>query len=144
MSTRQNSKTHESFLVLYRDLYQHASFLDETVVRMVHRRKVERSEMESHLAQMLAAITRSQEKHRSLRYTRSGRGKGGDAFHNDMVRVTKVVRMQVVILLKTSFLADKPNPGMDYITTLSDLTHNVQGAFQHVVRSNVLMPIMMN
>jgi hypothetical protein len=136
-------KTHESFLYLYKELFDHTDFLEDVVVRMVHGRKVEREHLESHLAQMVASIAVSHKKHRVLNYMRSRR-RPKDHFHNDMVHATKVIRGQVIILLKASFLAEKPFPGMDYIKTLSDLTNNIHGAFQHVVRSNVLMPIMMN
>jgi hypothetical protein len=142
LAISQNPRTHEGFLLLYRELFEHTEFLEDTVVRMVHGRRVDRERLEAHLAQMAASIASS---HRRLRLLRRRRGtRGDDGFHNDMVRATRVVREQAHILLKTSFLAERTHPGMDYIKTLSDLTNNVQGAFQHVVRSNVLMPIMMN
>ncbi len=144
MAISHDPRTHEGFLLLYRELFEHTAFLEDAVVRMVHGRRVERDRLEAHLAQMSASIAQSQRKLRLLSYHRSSRGGAGSRFHNDMVRATKAVREQVAILLRASFLADRLHPGMDYIKTLSDLIHNVQGAFQHVVRSNVLMPIMMN
>ncbi len=144
MTIGQNSKTHESFLILYKELYEHTPFLEECVVRMVHGRKVDKAQLESHLAQMTAAIATSHKKSGLLTVLRTPRGAGKDLFRRDLVRATRVSRDQVTILLKTSFLVERTHPGMDYIKTLSDLITNIHGAFQHVVRSNVLMPLMMN
>jgi len=48
------------------------------------------------------------------------------------------------VLLKTSFLVENREVEEDYLQTLSDVTDNIAGAFQHVVRSNVLMPVLLN
>lgn len=137
-------RTHEGFLLLYRELFEHVEFLEDVIVRMVHGRRVDRDLLESHLAEMTASIALARRKLRLLRTRRTSRGGIPEHFHNDMVRATRVVQGQVAILLRASFLVDRPHPGMDYIKTMADLVHNVQGSFQHVIRSNVLMPIMMN
>ncbi len=61
-----------------------------------------------------------------------------------MLRVSKVVKGQLAVLLKTSFLVETGKEEDDYLQTLSDAIDNIAGAFQHVVRSNVLMPVMLN
>jgi hypothetical protein len=136
--------TREPFMDLYRDLYGHTSFLEDALERMIHRQRVERPQLESHLAQILAAISVTQKRHPIQRFTRKVNGMHPDPFHNQMVKVTKVVREQTSILLKASFLVEKGDPGLEYIQTLSDVHDNILGAFQHVLRSNVLIPVVLN
>jgi hypothetical protein len=46
-----------------------------------------------------------------------------------MVKVTKVVKEQGSVLLKSSFLTEKGHPGLEYIQTFSVCTRNILVAF---------------
>ena len=100
--------------------------------------------LESHLAQMIASISLSQKKFSRPRAAKRVRKDHPDYFRNEMLRVSKVIKGQLSVLLKTSFLVENREVEEDYLQTLSDVTDNIAGAFQHVVRSNVLMPVLLN
>ena len=134
----------EHFMRLYRDLYEHAYFLEESLGRLLKREKIDRTQLENHLSQMIEAIGRSGKDHLTLTFTRRGKKKHSDTFHNDMVRVTKVVRNQAGVLLKTSFLAEKSDPGLEFIQTLSNVHDNILVAFQHVLQNQVFLSVSLN
>jgi hypothetical protein len=144
MSLSQDSDVRESFLELYRELFSHVSYLEVVIERLVHGQHVDRTMLENHLAQMIASISVSQKKHAKPRSAKRVRKDHPDYFRNEMLRVSKVIKGQLAVLLKTSFLVDSREVEEDYLQTLSDVTDNIAGAFQHVVRSNVLMPVMLN
>jgi hypothetical protein len=118
--------------------------LEVVIERLVHGQHVDRPMLENHLAQMIAAIAVSQKKHTKPRAPKKVRKDHPEYFRNEMLRVSKVIKGQLSVLLKTSFLVDSREVEEDYLQTLSDVTDNIAGAFQHVVRSNVLMPVMLN
>jgi hypothetical protein len=118
--------------------------LEDALENLIHRKKVDKNELEEHLQQILLTLTDYNKKHETLRFTRKGRKKDPNPFHNQMVKVTKVVREQTGVLLKTSFLVEKGDPGFEYLQTLSDVHDNILGAFQHALRNNVLMPVVLN
>jgi hypothetical protein len=132
------------FLELYKDLYDHADYLEDALERLLHRKKVDRDRLDEHLNQILISLSASQGKHATCRFTRKGKKSDPNPFQNQMVKVTRVVQEQTSVLLQTSFLLDRGDPGLEYIQTLSDVHENILGAFQHVLRSNVLMPIVLN
>ena len=144
MGLSQDSDVRESFLELYRELFSHVSYLEVVIERLVHGQRVERPMLESHLAQMIASISVSQKKFARPRVTKRLRKDHPDYFRNEMLRVSKVIKGQLSVLLKTSFLVENRDIEEDYLQTLSDVTDNIAGAFQHVVRSNVLMPVLLN
>jgi hypothetical protein len=144
MSPKERTDSRESFMFLYQELFDHASFLEETLTRLIRRQKVDRVRIESHLAQMLASIAQSNKKHLTHRYSRKGKNKASNEFHNEMVKVTKVVKEQASILLKSSFLTENSNPGIEYIQTFSDMHENVLVAFHHVIQTNMFVPISLN
>lgn len=131
-------------MLLYQDLYDHVEFLEETLDRLIRRQKVDRGRIEGHLSKMLASITRSNQKHMTHRFSRKRKNQASNAFHNEMVKVTKVVKEQTAILLESSFLIEKGDPGLEYIQTLSDMHENILVAFHHVVQTNIFMPISLN
>jgi len=144
MSPKERTDSRESFMFLYQELFDHASFLEETLTRLIRRQKVDRVRIESHLAQMLASIAQSNKKHLTHRYSRKGKNNASNEFHNEMVKVTKVVKEQASILLKSSFLTENSNPGIEYIQTFSDMHENVLVAFHHVIQTNMFVPISLN
>ena len=144
MAIPQNSDVRESFLELYRELFSHVSYLEVVIERLVHGQHVERAMLENHLAQMIASIAVNLKKYSKPRVTKKLRKDNPEYFRNEMLRVSKVIKGQLSVLLKTSFLVDSREVEEDYLQTLSDVTDNIAGAFQHVVRSNVLMPVMLN
>jgi hypothetical protein len=144
MSLSQDSDVRENFLELYRELFSHVSYLEVVIERLVHGQHVDRTLLENHLAQMIASISVSQKKYTKPRVVKRVRKDHPDYFRNEMLRVSKVIKGQLSVLLKTSFLVDSREVEEDYLQTLSDVTDNIAGAFQHVVRSNVLMPVMLN
>ncbi len=144
MGLSQDSDVRESFLELYRELFSHVSYLEVVIERLVHGQRVERPMLESHLAQMIASISVGQKKFARPRVVKRLRKDHPDYFRNEMLRVSKVIKGQLSVLLKTSFLVENRDIEEDYLQTLSDVTDNIAGAFQHVVRSNVLMPVLLN
>ena len=144
MGTQPEADTRENFLEIYRDLFSHVSFLEQCIERLIHGQRVDRAMLESHLAQIIASISMNQKKFIKPRTAKRLRKDHPDYFHNQMVRVSKVIKGQLSVLLKTSFLVESREIEEDYLQTLSDATDNIAGAFQHVVRSNVLMPVMLN
>jgi hypothetical protein len=144
MGQSQDSDVRESFLELYRELFSHVSYLEVIIERLVHGQHVDRPMLENHLAQMIASIAVSQKKYARPRVLKKLRKDHPDYFRNEMLRVSKVIKGQLSVLLKTSFLIESREVEEDYLQTLSDVTDNIAGAFQHVVRSNVLMPVMLN
>jgi hypothetical protein len=144
MAASHYSDVRESFLELYRELFSHVSFLEVMIERLVQAERVDRPMLENHLAQMIAALSLNQKKYVHPKVWKKVRRTHPDYFRNEMLRVSKVIKGQLVVLLKTSFLVEGREVEEDYLQTLSDLTDNVAGAFQHVVRSNVLMPVMLN
>jgi len=144
MGLSQDSDVRESFLELYRELFSHVSYLEVVIERLVHGQRVERPMLESHLVQMIASISVSQKKFARPRTAKRVRKDHPDYFRNEMLRVSKVIKGQLSVLLKTSFLVESREVEEDYLQTLSDVTDNIAGAFQHVVRSNVLMPVLLN
>jgi len=144
MGKAQNSDVRESFLELYRELFSHVSFLEVVIERLVHGQHVDRTGLENHLAQMIAAISVNEKKYTHPRTLKRVRKNHPDYFRNEMLKVSKVVKGQLAVLLKTSFLVESADIEEDFLQTLSDVTDNIAGAFQHVVRSNVLMPVMLN
>jgi len=144
MAVPQDSDVREGFLELYRELFSHLSYLEVVIERLVHGQHVDRATLESHLAQMIATIAVKLKKFSKPRTPRRVRRDHPDYFRNEMLRVTKVIKGQLSVLLRTSFLVESREVEEDYLQTLSDATDNVAGAFQHVVRSNVLMPVMLN
>jgi hypothetical protein len=144
MPLSQNPDVRESFLELYRELFSHVSYLEVVIERLVHGQHVERAMLENHLAQMIASIAVNMKKFSKPRVTKKLRKDHPEYFRNEMLRVSKVIKGQLSVLLKTSFLVDSREVEEDYLQTLSDVTDNIAGAFQHVVRSNVLMPVMLN
>ena len=144
MGQAQDSDVRESFLELYRELFSHVSFLEVVIERLVHGQHVDRPMLENHLAQMIAGIALHEKKWAKPRLPKRVRKDHPEYFRNEMLRVSKVIKGQLSVLLKTSFLVDDRDVEEDYLQTLSDATDNIAGAFQHVVRSNVLMPVMLN
>ncbi|HVZ81080.1 MAG TPA: hypothetical protein VHE12_09865 [bacterium] len=144
MGQAQDSDVRESFLELYRELFSHVSFLEVVIERLVHGQHVDRPMLENHLAQMIAGIALHEKKWTKPRLPKRVRKDHPEYFRNEMLRVSKVIKGQLSVLLKTSFLVDEREVEEDYLQTLSDVTDNIAGAFQHVVRSNVLMPVMLN
>jgi hypothetical protein len=144
MGLTQDTDLREGFLELYRELYSHVSFLETVIEKIVHGNAVDRAMLESHLAQMIAFISTIQKKYALPKTWKRVRRTHPDYFRNEMLRVSKVIKSQLAVLLKTSFLVENPKSEEDYIQTLSDVTDNISSAFQHVVRSNVLMPVMLN
>jgi hypothetical protein len=144
MGMSQNSDVRESFLELYRELFSHVSFLEMVIERLVHEQHVDRIGLENHLAQMIASLSVNQKKHSHPRTLKRVRRTHPDYFRNEMLKVSKVIKGQLAVLLKTSFLVESRDVEEDFLQTLSDVTDNIAGAFQHVVRSNVLMPVMLN
>lgn len=144
MGQSQDSDVRESFLELYRELFSHVSYLEVIIERLVHGQHVDRPMLENHLAQMIASIAVGQKKYTRPRILKRLRKDHPDYFRNEMLRVSKVIKGQLSVLLKTSFLIDSREVEEDYLQTLNDVTDNIAGAFQHVVRSNVLMPVMLN
>ncbi len=144
MPETQDSDIREGFLELYRELFGHVPYMETVIERLVHCQPVDRSMLENHLAQMIASLAMAQKK---LALPRGAKGlKRGqpDYFRREMLKVSKIIKGQLAVLLKTSFLVDSREAEEDYLQTLSDATDNIAGAFQHVVRSNVLMPVMLN
>ena len=144
MGLSQDSDVRESFLELYRELFSHVSYLEVLIERLVHGQHVDRAMLENHLTQMIAAISVHQKKFAKPKTIRKVRKDHPDYFRNEMLKVSKVIKGQLSVLLKTSFLVESREVEEDYLQTLSDVTDNIAGAFQHVVRSNVLMPVMLN
>jgi len=132
------------FLDLYRELYGHAGYLEDVLEGLIHRRGVDRHELDGHLMGILHALEDSHKRHETLRFTRKGKRTSADPFHNQMVKVSRVVQEQAAVLLKTSFLLDKGDPGFEYLQTLSDVHDNILGAFQNTLQNNVLMPVVLN
>ena len=131
-------------MLLYEELFEHASFFEDTLQRLIRRQKVDREKIENHLSLMVDSITQSNETHRTHRFSRKGKNKSSNNFHNEMVRVTKVIKEQSSILLQSSFLTEKGDPGLEYIQTLSDMHENVLMAFHHVLQTNIFQPISLN
>ena len=144
MALPQGTDVRESFLDLYRELFSHLSYLEVVIERLVHGQHVDRPMLENHLAQMIASIAVSQKKFAKPGTAKKVKRDHPDYFRNEMLRVSKVIKGQLSVLLRTSFLVDGRDVEEDYLQTLSDVTDNIAGAFQHVVRSNVLMPVMLN
>jgi hypothetical protein len=144
MPETQDSKIREGFLDLYRELFNHVPYLETVIERLLHDQPVDRAILENHLAQMIASLAMAQKKlalPRGVKVTKKGKP---DYFRSEMLKVSKVIKGQLGVLLKTSFLVETREAEEDYLQTLSDVTDNIAGAFQHVVRSNVLMPVMLN
>lgn len=144
MGQSQDSDVRESFLELYRELFSHVSYLEVVIERLVHGQHVDKPMLENHLAQMIASIAVGQKKFTRPKILKRLRKDHPDYFRNEMLRVSKVIKGQLSVLLKTSFLIENREVEEDYLQTLNDVTDNIAGAFQHVVRSNVLMPVMLN
>ncbi len=144
MSPTQEPDIKESFLDLYRDLFTHVPFLEVVIERLVHGQLVDRVMLENHLGQMIAAISIKQKKIGRQTPVKRVRKDHPDYFRSEMTKVSRVIKGQLVVLLKTSFLVENRDVEEDFLQTLSDVTDNIAGAFQHVVRSNVLMPVMLN
>jgi hypothetical protein len=140
----ERTDSRESFMELYQELYEHQPFMEDILTRFIRRQKVDRAMVESHLAEMLASISQSNKKHKTHIYSRKGKTVTPDSFHNEMVKVTKVVKGQTAVLLKTSFLMDKSHPGIDYIQTWSDVHENILIAFHHVIQTHIFVPISLN
>lgn len=144
MALPQDADIRESYLELYRELFSHVSYLEVVIEGMFHGQHVDRVTLENHLAQMIAAISVNQKKYGRAKIVKRLRKNHPDYFKNEMMKVSKVIKGQLSVLLKTSFLVESGKEEDDYLQTLSDVIDNVAGAFQHVVRSNVLMPVMLN
>jgi hypothetical protein len=144
MSLIQDTDLREGFLELYRELYSHVPFLESVIEKIVHGNAADRAMLENHLAQMIAFISTVQNKYSLPKTWKRVRRTHPDYFRNEMLRVSKVIKSQLAVLLKTSFLVENRGNEEDYLQTLSDVTDNISSAFQHVVRSNVLMPVMLN
>jgi hypothetical protein len=144
MSQTQDSDVRECFLELYRDLFSHVSYLEIVIERLVHGQHVDRTALEEHLTQMISAISINQKKFARPVGAKRPRKNHPDYFRNEMLKISRIVKGQLAVLLKTSFLIENREPEEDYLQTLSDVTDNIAGAFQYVVRSNVLMPVMLN
>ncbi len=144
MGSSTEADVREGFLELYRDLFSHVSYLETTIEAMIHGQHVDRVTLENHLTQMIGSIAVSLKKHTLPKLARRPRRNHPDYFRYEMLRVTKVIKDQLAVLLKTSFLVETGKEEDDYLQTLSDAIDNIAGAFQHVVRSNVLMPVMLN
>lgn len=144
MGLSTDADVREGFLELYRDLFSHVSYLETVIESMVHAQRVDRVALENHLAQMIASGSMGLKKYSVPKLPRRPRRNHPDYFRYEMVRVTKVIKGQLSVLLKTSFLVETGKEQDDYLQTLSDAIDNIAGAFQHVVRSNVLMPVMLN
>ena len=144
MGSSIDADVRESFLELYRDLFSHISYLETTIESMIHGQRVDRITLENHLTQMIASLSVSLKKHSVPKMPRRPRRNHPDYFRYEMLRVSKVIKGQLAVLLKTSFLVETGKEEDDYLQTLSDAIDNIAGAFQHVVRSNVLMPVMLN
>jgi len=144
MGLSTDADVREGFLELYRDLFSHVSYLETVIESMIHGQRVDRVSLENHLAQMIASGSMGLKKFTAPKMPRRPRRNHPDYFRYEMVRVTKVIKGQLAVLLKTSFLVETGKEEDDYLQTLSDAIDNIAGAFQHVVRSNVLMPVMLN
>lgn len=145
MKTSQISDSRECFLDLYRELFTHVSFLETLLERVSQGREVDRPMLESHLAQMIAAISVSHKRHLTQKYRRRRKGEEtDDRFHNQMVRMTRVVKDQLCTLLKASSLLERGRGRWEYLQTVSDVSCNIAGGLQHALRTSVLMPIVLN
>ena len=144
MGQSTDADVREGFLELYRDLFSHVSYLETVIESMVHGQRVDRIALENHFAQMIASSSMGLKKFTLPKMPRRPRRNHPDYFRYEMIRVTKVIKGQLAVLLKTSFLVETGKEEDDYLQTLSDAIDNIAGAFQHVVRSNVLMPVMLN
>jgi len=144
MGLSPETDVREGFLELYRDLFSHVSYLETVIEGMIHGQRVDRVTLENHLTQMIAVSAMGLKKYGNPKIARKPRRNHPDFFRYEMLRVSKVVKGQLSVLLKTSFLVETGKEEDDYLQTLSDAIDNIAGAFQHVVRSNVLMPVMLN
>jgi len=144
MPETQDSEIREGFLDLYRELFGHVPFLETVIERLVHDQTVDRSTLEGHLTQMIDSLSSAQKKLALPRGTKALKRGQPDYFRREMLKVSKIIKGQLSVLLKTAFLVESREAEEDYLQTLSDVTDNIAGAFQHVVRSNVLMPVMLN
>ncbi len=144
MGLSPETDVREGFLELYRDLFSHVSYLETVIEGMIHGQRVDRVTLENHLTQMIAVIAVGMKKYSNPKIARRPRRNHPDYFRYEMLRVSKVVKGQLAVLLKTSFLVETGKEEDDYLQTMSDAIDNIAGAFQHVVRSNVLMPVMLN
>jgi hypothetical protein len=144
MDSSIDADVREGFLELYRDLFSHVSYLETVIESMVRGQRIDRVVLENHLAQMIASISESLKKNGLPKITRRPKRNHPDYFRYEMIRVSKIVKGQLAVLLKSSFLVESGKEEDDYLQTLSDAIDNIAGAFQHVVRSNVLMPVMLN
>lgn len=144
MGLSPETDVREGFLELYRDLFSHISYLETVIEGMIHGQRIERVTLENHLTQMIAVIAVGTKKYANPKITRRPRRNHPDYFRYEMLRVSKVIKGQLAVLLKTSFLVETGKEENDYLQTMSDAIDNIAGAFQHVVRSNVLMPVMLN
>jgi hypothetical protein len=144
MGLSTDADVREGFLELYRDLFSHVSYLETVIEGMIHGQRVDRITLENNLTQMIASISVNLKKYNIPKLPKRPRRNHPDYFRYEMIRVTKVIKGQLAVLLKTSFLVETGKEEDDYLQTLSDAIDNVAGAFQHVVRSNVLMPVMLN
>lgn len=144
MGASQDGNLRENFLELYRELFSHLPYLETALERLVNGQPVDRATLEGHLAQMIAALATGLKRHARTKVLKRVRRDHPDHFRNEMLRVSRVIKGQLSVLLKTSFLVETRDVEEDYLQTMSDVTENIAGAFQHVVRSNVLMPVMLN
>src|ERR1700677_3713503 len=104
MGSSTDADVREGFLELYRDLFSHVSYLETIIEAMIHGQHVDRVTLENHLTQMIASISVSLKKHTLPKMARRPRRNHPDYFRYEMIRVTKVIKDQLAVLLKTSFL----------------------------------------
>jgi hypothetical protein len=132
----------ELYLELYHDLFNHLPYFEEMINRLFHAQPVEKEVLEKHLTQMIASIATAL---KTLSKKKSSpKNMDKQTFNTEMLRVTKIVKSQLTVLLKTSFLLEHSHVEKEYIQTLSDVCDNISRAFQHVVRTNVLIPVTLN
>src|SRR5690349_12295892 len=118
--SQPESDVREGFLELFRELFSHLSYLEVVLERLSHHQHVDRAMLESHLGQMIAAIAMNEKKHPKLRTFKRLKKDHPDYFRNEMIKVSKIIKGQLSVLLKTSFLVESREVEEDYLQTLGD------------------------
>lgn len=145
MKTAPSATTREHFLELYEELFQHLPPLEEAMEQAIRWRKVNQAVLQKHLTRMMAVMSMSHDRHATQRYRRKRRrGAEADTFHNQMVKITRVIRSQLDILIKSVSLLDRPPARREFFETLNDMAYNIISGYQYLLRVNVLLPVGVN
>lgn len=145
VKTTPSATTREHFLELYEELFQHLPPLEEAMEQAVRWRKVNQAVLQKHLTRMMAAMLMSHGRHATQRYRRkSRRGAEADVFHNQMVKITRVIRSQLEVLVESIPLLDRRAARREFFETLSDMAYNIISGYQYLLRVNVLLPVGVN